>query len=233
MRLGLVPRRWLLSLFEVLLPVLWSSVAAAVPLFTETLTSGSINMGAAGFPFGSINVTTSDNATIGSIFAAPFGFAGPTGASVTWNQIDFLQTGVTHAGESFMDCSAHNAFPNAPCAFLESISLSMSVPQTPPPPLPGGPLSSTVPGTFSLSLLNVGLFDSHFQSIGGLPTSGMFYAPAEGPASLTFRWLPDFDQWFFTDGEAQFVTPEPTTLLLFATSAAGLGVAAWRRRRHA
>ncbi|MGH7368107.1 MAG: PEP-CTERM sorting domain-containing protein [Candidatus Rokuibacteriota bacterium] len=32
--------------------------------------------------------------------------------------------------------------------------------------------------------------------------------------------------------EAGFATPEPTTLLLFGTTAAGLGLARWRQRRR-
>jgi hypothetical protein len=40
--------------------------------------------------------------------------------------------------------------------------------------------------------------------------------------------------WFFESGFAAFEpTPEPTTLLLFATTGAGLSLVRWRRRRSA
>jgi hypothetical protein len=73
-----------------------------------------------------------------------------------------------------------------------------------------------VDGTYSLS-----------AGAGGI---GFF---GSGPASLTFDWVGD---WIFDSGFARIGspgptrTPEPTTLLLLGTTAAGLGLAGWRRR---
>jgi hypothetical protein len=233
-------------LLGVLLPILWSSVAAAVP----TLTSGSLSMGAGTFPgnFGGGNFTTSDDASISFFYGSPFGFSGSTGAAIDWSQMDALITNVVYAGKSFPFCGdvPGSGFQGA-CAFMDSISLSMTTPQTPPPPLPGGPLSITVPGTFSVSQLSVQLFDAPpFHQVGVLPTSDTpspFGYGATGPASLTFDWCPECFRcpdpscgpgaWQFVSGFGEIEpTPEPATLLLFGTSAAGLGLA-WRKRRRA
>jgi hypothetical protein len=227
MRLGRVPRRWWrLAVFGVLLLGLWPSVAAAVP----TLTSGSVELEAIVFFGGSINVTTSDNARIGASFSAVDFTFGPTGAIVgssVGRGLDAQLATVVYAGRTFLTCGDNPGSSGIlPCAFLSSISLSMLT-QTPPPPLPGGPFSTTVPGTFSLSQLEVDLYGSGAHLVGSLGG----YATVSGPASLTFQWEPEIDQWAFSDGEAQFVTPEPTTLFLFGTSAAGLGLA-WRTRRR-
>jgi hypothetical protein len=228
MRLGLVSRRWWrrLAVFGVLLPGLWPSVGAAVPI----LTSGSVELETGGSFFGGgINVTTSDNATIIAGFSTLLFAFGPTGAIVSSLGFGLFYQAptVVYAGQTFLQCGDNPGSSGIfPCAFLSSISLSMLT-QTPPPPLPGGPFSTTVPGTFSLSQLEVDLYGSGAHLVGSLGG----YATVSGPASLTFQWEPNIDQWSFSDGEAQFVTPEPTTLLLFGTSAAGLGLA-WRKRRR-
>jgi PEP-CTERM motif-containing protein len=220
MPLDRVPCRWLLALFGVLLPVLWPSVGAAV------LISGSIRMDNHFGIGGAIDVNTSDPATIGISFAQVTpNTAGPTGAGADGNNIDDQFTTVGYAGQTFSTCGSFGPFP---CAFTGSFSLRMFVPRAPDPPVPGGGFTVTVPGTFTLSRLGVGIFGPGFIQVGGFGGDA-----GPGPASLTFKWEPQFNQWLFDEGEAQFgVTPEPTTLLLFATSAAGLGVASWRRRRH-
>jgi hypothetical protein len=162
MRLGRVPRRWwrLLAAFGMLLPGLWPAGGAAFPVATETLTSGSLRMGA-GFNFvdGSGTVTTSDNATIGFLADSLFPTAGPTGARISAGDagIDILRTSVVYAGQSFPDCFFHNpSNPPSPCSANVFFVLSMSVFDPPPPPVGGGPLTTTVPGIFDLSVLSPG-----------------------------------------------------------------------------
>ena len=54
-----------------------------------------------------------------------------------------------------------------------------------------------------------------------------------GPATLTFGWHPEFgfggSGWVFESGFGQIEpTPEPASVLLFGSTMAALGLAAWR-----
>jgi hypothetical protein len=233
------------------------AVGDAVPSFTDTLASGSVGLEAR-FVFGggSVNATTANHDTIGLIVASNFAAPGLTGMGITWSQIDSSLIGVTHAGQSVGSCGSSPGFGPLPCAYLDGFDLSLTVlpsltvqaiaegpipfPVGParllvPPPGPGDPLTITVPGTFSLWQFGVVLWD---RSPGGaLEQIGVISSPRiEGPASLTFRWWAPGDEWLFYDGGGGFSgtpepTPEPTTLLLWGTGAAGLGLVRWRTRR--
>jgi hypothetical protein len=142
---------------------------------------------------------------------------------------------VTHTGQVFGPCSSVGPTPTQPaCAALGSqFLMSMSAPTPPPftgPSSGGGPITTTVDGTFFL-MLHAGVF---FLNPPGNPPSFGFPGESTGPASVTFALqplAPLSNQWIFSSGEAHFVTPEPATLLLFGTTAAGLGLARWYRRR--
>jgi PEP-CTERM motif-containing protein len=106
-----------------------------------------------------------------------------------------------------------------------------------PPPFDGNS-TVTVPGTYSLFFAGVVVLlpsdqPGEFFSAG---PGGSF--TGSGPASLTFVWLPSIGPflpplWLFDSGDAEIhPTPEPATLLLWGTSAAGLGLARWWKRRR-
>jgi hypothetical protein len=251
-----VPRRWMVfaaPVVSLLLIGSYPSRGNAVP----TVTSGSLGMGYdGGISFGGGDLTLSDNTTIQFFYASPFGSADSGGAAIDWGQIDNLDTTVVYAGQTFPSCGSTPRGPQ--CAFMDSVSLRMFVPHTPDPQSPGGPLSVTVPGTFSVFGLGVELWDNTTGPLRVIGSVGFgFPDPVEGPASLTFHWCPEccpecsvvppciaartcdgvpappqVGAWLFSSGFGQIEpTPEPTTLLLWATGAAGLGVVRWRTRR--
>jgi hypothetical protein len=148
---------------------------------------------------------------------------------------------LTHAGQVFFPCGDLHQ-----CAFLVDFSAFMHAdppsPLTIPPTLFTGPSRVTVDGTFSLSV-GASVYEGGFPVFG---VGGNFF----GPASLTFDALLEtappllceirpefcgtlvFRGWEFDSGFARIEpTPEPATLLLFGTTAAGLGLARWSRRR--
>lgn len=103
-----------------------------------------------------------------------------------------------------------------------------------------GTLRSTLPNTLvkpGLYFLGVSAFDRDPESAGGLifpstPFSGAFGPTGPGGGSPISGW-----QGFGSTGSYAVdlqlnPVPEPATLLLFGTTAAGLGLARWRQRRR-
>lgn len=199
-------------------------IATALPF--EPLGSGSIHMTSLGFFTGGGTVTTLDNDTISFSFGATsFGHVGPTGASANWFELGFSGVGITtHTGETFFRTCSTSGIPT-PCTFLGTFfSMSMSAPSL-GRVQPGDDLT-TVDGTYHLTLHAIVYLENPYSA----PVLS-FLTENEGPASLTFAPDPFTNLWRFRSGEAQVFTPEPTTLLLFGTTAAGLGLARWYRRR--
>jgi hypothetical protein len=101
--------------------------------------------------------------------------------------------------------------------------------------VPGLPGLTTVASTFSAEI-DVNIFQS------GLPGS---FSPTRidgvsftgtGPAQFDLMWQPDTNAWLplFAEGRIDVLTPtpEPATLLLFATMGAGLELVRRYRRSH-
>jgi len=203
---------------------------------------------------GGVSLSTPEGDSISVFFSAidQGGFFGPTGARASSAPgFDPNFVSVTHGGQTFS--SSHPGVCGTPPCF--SVGLIASMHADPPspltfPPTPfTGPFRVTVNGTFSLSVIAAVSFDNPLQdfSVGVGFLSGT--PDFAGPASLTFDAIvetfpsceqfpaplcgtPRFDGWQFESGFAQIdPTPEPATLLLFGTTAAGLGLGGWRRRR--
>jgi hypothetical protein len=156
-------------------------------------------------------------------FGAPFAQPGPTGASVSYQQLDVLGVNITtHDGQTYL---ARDCFFSRPCPTFTAFSAVMRGLSPATAPLEGDPTTVTVDGTFGISLGAVVFFLPPFQP--PLFLNGSI----SGPASLTFAWSPFLDEWRFQSGEGAVVTPEPPTLLRLATTGAGLGIARWHRRR--
>ena len=82
---------------------------------------------------------------------------------------------------------------------------------------------TSIPGTF---------FDSQGLGIAGSVVQVVPLAPGLHFLLLEAE-LDGFASTGIFDAAPVSTTPEPTTLLLFGTTAAGLGIVVWRRRRHA
>jgi len=193
------------------------SAGSAIPLLPET-TSGTAELNLHG-GFTTI-ISGEDRIFVGGV---PLTSSGPTSAFISWPFIDNLNVSVTHAGQHYSTCNT--AF--RPCAWSSEFLLGMATaaPMPPPPPLTAADFHLTVPGTYGLRVsASVFLVD---------PTQNFGFDSFQrsGPAAITLQWFPGYGNWQFESGFAEIdPTPEPTTLLLFATSAAGLGLARWLRR---
>jgi len=224
MRLGRVSRQYHLMLATSLLSLALaiscasrSSAMLLIPLPLET------SYGTAMLDFRSGQATVisgGDRITVGGV---PLTSLGRSSASISWMFIDSLHVFVTHAGQSYQTC---DLLPHLPCAYSFLFNLSMTALESPSPPGASGALSLTVPGTFGLTVAaNVFLAD---------PSQNFAFDIflRSGPATITLDRSLESD-WFFESGFAEFEpTPEPATLLFLGTTATGLGVAAWRRRRR-
>jgi hypothetical protein len=221
------------TLVSLALVVCCPASGAAVP-FPPELTSGSFHLerGMLGGVTGGVSLSAPN----GNAFSFGFLASGAFGASVTEtgafvHEGQFLSpTGglLTIAGQSYspsricFDAPMGNVGPCSHAGGFFGMHAD-------PPPFDGTP-TVTVLGTYSL-------FEAHV-SILSLPPDlqeqfpqGLFGSyTGTGPATMTFVRFADF--WFFESGVAEIhPTPEPATLLLWGTSAAGLGLARWCRRR--
>ena len=230
-----------MSLASLALVVFCPSVGAAVPspfFFPPELTSGSFHLGR-GFAGGvdghaSFSTPSGDAMSLG-FQARSFLGANPTETGASANEEQFFSSSgsITRAGQTYgtVPCGVQGPTLIGPC----SIVIGFYRMHADPPPFDGNS-TVTVPGTYSLTMAGVGVLfpsDQPGESFTGF--SGSF--TGSGPASLTFVWLPSISlslppQWLFDSGDAEIhPTPEPATLLLWGTGAAGLGLARWYRRR--
>jgi hypothetical protein len=209
------------AILGVALVAVCPSAGRAIPLLPET-TSGTAELDAS-FLSGGGGVTLHSGQDTISVGGVPLTFRGPTSASISWPLIDNLNVSVTHAGQYY-----HTCFSVPPCAWSTEFFLRMATadPVPPPPPLIAADFQLTVPGTYGVRVsASVFLVD---------PTQNFAFDSFErsGPASITLQWFPEYGGWQFESGFAEIdPTPEPATVLLFATSGAGLGLVRWLRRR--
>jgi PEP-CTERM motif len=205
----------------------WPSAGTAlalIPLLPET-TSGTAELDASFLSGGGgVTLHSGDDSIFvsGSPLGSPFTSRGPTSAFISYPFIDNLHVSVTHAGQHYSTCVSV-----PPCANSFEFFLIMAT-QEPAPPPSLTPAQLTVPGTFGLRVsARVFLTD---------PTRNFMFDLFErsGPASITLQTASVPGGWLFESGFAEIdPTPEPTTLLLFGTTGAGLGLVRWfRRGRH-
>jgi hypothetical protein len=221
-----------LMLVSLVLIVFCPSLGAAVS-FAPEVTSGTFRLGKSPFGDGvagvvSLSTSNGDAFTIGILTSPGSGATiSETGAFLTDNQ--FLSpTGgpLTIAGQNYDQ--PRTCFELPPMAGPCSRAAGVFSMQANPPPFDGSP-TVTVLGTYALDASVSILFlppDLQAQFPQGLFGS----YTGTGPATMTFTRF--FGYWFFESGVAEIhPTPEPATLLLWGTSAAGLGLARWYRRR--
>jgi hypothetical protein len=109
-------------------------------------------------------------------------------------------------------------------------------PGHPVPAVPADILNvTTVAGAFSVGDVGASIIQG-ITPIDSVNFGGdfVFGPPLTGPAQFVLEWQPDTGTWLPLFAEGRFdlePTPEPAILLLFGTTAAGLGLARWLRRR--
>jgi hypothetical protein len=80
-------------------------------------------------------------------------------------------------------------------------------------------------------LLNGVVVFNDAGSAGG--ATGVSLASKDATVPLTIALEPGFNSLvFIAEADGLAATPEPATLILVGTTAAGLGLAGWRQRRH-
>jgi hypothetical protein len=202
------------------------SVGEPVPFPPES-TSGFLRMSSLGSGIGgaaSVSTPAGDSLIIS--FLAPFTAPSSQGAFINWDQVHVWNTSASHGGQFGEEFCF--AFPGgSPCP-PHAFGFGDFVMRATPPPFTGQ-TQVTVPGTFSMTM-GADVYSGPFP-----PTSDFLFSlgfQGSGPATLTFNWCPQCFAWEFQSGFADIhPTPEPATLFLFGTTAAGLGLTRWSRRR--
>jgi PEP-CTERM motif-containing protein len=144
---------------------------------------------------------------------------------------------IIYAGQPLFPCNT-SGFPQLPpgapadlCSLKELVSLRWQ--QVGPLPLFTGDTEITVPSEFS-ALIGVSVRDKTGQVVASGGIGAGFAQPALGNGSINVAWDPEANRWDFRSAEGHIppgaLVPEPATFLLFGTTAAGLGLARWRRR---
>jgi hypothetical protein len=137
--------------------------------------------------------------------------------------------GVFRGGQETLGCDSsgrpRNDEPHGRCVVFGLVQFSWGAVQ-PLPPLPSAANTEAVVASTFRVLIAAGIF------LDGDATGDGFGFQASGPGRITVARGQE-GLWEFRFAEARIdPLPEPATLLLFGTTAAGLGVARWVKRRR-